>query len=500
MLPLTIGTPEQFQELNRLLREANYTEAAICERVGIPSIFEFKGTFERRTRALEIHDCLDALIHLLMDGEALSECRLRTLAPPEAIAVMDSLGMLGRLEGEPEVRYYATAFLYPAAGLYVASDRATPPDPKNQGQLPRDVVYAAITGNTRRFLAAQPPLPCEDLLDLCSGTGIAAMVGAARYASHAWACDITERSVHFSEFNCRLNGLANVTCARGDLYEAVGDRTFDRIVAHPPYIPAEKQEWAFRDGGVDGEQILKRIVEGLPRHLRPEGRFYCVTLATDREGESFEQRIRRWLGESEAEFDVVLAAHHQEQVRREGNGKGKTPGNTALEKLVQELKVTGTYYGTVALRRHAGQRTPVTRRALKSPLAGWEAAEWLLQFESAAVGQGFENFLLEQRPRFSSRMKLLVTHSPGEEGLAPSEFALWAEYPFLFEGRCEQWIAIAVTWCDGSRTTADLYRELLEQQVVSPALTQAEFLNVLRLLIGNGVLEVEGARLPAATA
>jgi len=33
--------------------------------------------------------------------------------------------------------------------------------------------------------------------------------------------------------------------------------------------------------------------------------------AIDREGESFEQRVRGWLGEAQAEFDIGLAAHNQ---------------------------------------------------------------------------------------------------------------------------------------------------------------------------------------------
>ena len=34
----------------------------------------------------------------------------------------------------------------------------------------------------------------------------------------------------------------------------------------------------------------------------------ALPMATDREGEEFEQRIRRWLGAEEAVFDVVLVS------------------------------------------------------------------------------------------------------------------------------------------------------------------------------------------------
>ena len=57
------------------------------------------------------------------------------------------------------------------------------------------------------------------------------------------------------------------------------------------------------------EQILRRLVEGVPRHLRPGGSFYTFVTAADCEGQPFEDRLRLWLGEAQAEFDVVLAAH-----------------------------------------------------------------------------------------------------------------------------------------------------------------------------------------------
>jgi methylase of polypeptide subunit release factors len=69
------------------------------------------------------------------------------------------------------------------------------------------------------------------------GTGIAALVAAQKDAAHAWAFDITARATHFAEFNRRLNAIPNVTAAEGDLYAPAGGQTFDRIVAHPPYLP-----------------------------------------------------------------------------------------------------------------------------------------------------------------------------------------------------------------------------------------------------------------------
>ena len=168
-----------------------------------------------------------------------------------------------------------------------------------RSELPPDVVYPAILDTTRRFLQDLPDTACDAMLDIGTGTGIAALIGA-RSARHVWATDITARAVRFAEINRRFAGLDNMTVAEGDMYAPVEGLTFDRITMHPPYVPAKKSKFLYRDAGEDGEQIIRRAVEGLPEMLRPGGRFYSQQVATDREKETLEQRVRKWLGPGQA--------------------------------------------------------------------------------------------------------------------------------------------------------------------------------------------------------
>src|SRR5262249_44210710 len=143
-------------------------------------------------------------------------------------------------------------------------------------------------------------------LELCSGSGVAALIAGKNFARRATAIDIAERSTRFAEFNARLNGLANVAALAGDLYAPVAGRQFDVITAHPPYVASFGTEMIYRDGGEDGEQISRGIIAGLAEHLRPGGLFYCHCMMTDRKGAPLEQRIREMLGPRHEEFDVVL--------------------------------------------------------------------------------------------------------------------------------------------------------------------------------------------------
>jgi SAM-dependent methyltransferase len=497
-VPLIIGTPEQFRDFRTALRQLDFTEESICRRVGIKTIFDFKTVLEGREAGIETRDSLDVLVRLLMDEEVVDE-NLTALLPAGVLATMEALGVVIRMPGEPS-RVYSTVVLYPVSGLYAASDRTFPPEGENY-PLPADAVYAGITANTGRFLSILPEEPCEAFLDLCAGSGIAAMVAGARYARQAWAADLGLRSVHFADFNSRLNGLENVTSVQGDLYGAIGDLTFDRIAAHPPYVPAKDSALLFRDGGEDGEQILARIVQDVPRHLRPGGRFYCVTLATDREGESFEQRIRRWLGRSEAEFDVILVATEfrsrpEKFLDALVKARGRLRDTSPTTALFEKLKVTGVFYGTVVLERKTDARPAATARAVKALNITGAAVEWLRRWETAAARPGFLSSLLDSPPRLARNLSLQVTHTPQEGGLEPSKFELRASYPLVAEATIDPWVAVLIGGCDGKRTGRELFSSLRDQQVIAPTMSEDEFAGVLRLLISNGFLELEQFRLP----
>src|ERR1035441_9774174 len=96
---------------------------------------------------------------------------------------MEAPGMVAR-DPVREDLWFAGCTLFPTRGMVLASDRAAAPD---GAALPMaaDAVYPAAVGNTVAFLATLPETPCDALLDIGTGTGIAAL-DAARYARHAW--------------------------------------------------------------------------------------------------------------------------------------------------------------------------------------------------------------------------------------------------------------------------------------------------------------------------
>src|SRR5215207_4107444 len=257
---LKIRQPEQLRHLRLLLQDAEFTVPAVCQRLGIESIYDFRSIREGRTVGLELQDSLDLLIRLFMDVELLDRDLVRRLLPPDGLMLLESFGLLRTYAGD-ERQCHAAVLLYPTDSLWVVSDLNVSPAGPAELPLAEDAVYPAITKNTRHFLSSLPSTPCERFLELCAGTGIAALL-ATRYATQTWAVDITERATHFARFNAALNGIDTCTAVQGDLYDPVRGRCFDRIVAHPPYMPSLEQKYIFRDGGEDGEQITRRIIAG----------------------------------------------------------------------------------------------------------------------------------------------------------------------------------------------------------------------------------------------
>jgi SAM-dependent methyltransferase len=300
-----LGSEEEFAALRALLEACGYSEDGICRRVKVDDLAKYKSAPASEPIGRTLEQPVDAMIRLFFDCVYVGEDELARLLPEGGLGMLEALGLLAQDAETPGLRF-ATVAILPIGRDLTVCDRGNGPDGK-KCTLPPDVVYPAIFENTREFVERLPATRCEALLDIGTGTGIAAMRGA-RYAGHVWATDISARCTLFAEFNRRLAGLKNMTVVEGDMYAPVEGLTFDRIVTHPPYVPARQTALIFRDGGEDGEQIMRRAVEGLPRFLRPGGTFYALLMATDREGEEFEQRLRRWLGAEEDLFDVVVVS------------------------------------------------------------------------------------------------------------------------------------------------------------------------------------------------
>lgn len=504
-IPFRDASPGELAAVRQVLRGAGYTEEAVCERTGVPSIHGLKTILQGRTTGTGSSDALDALIRLFIDGLPVPRAALASLLPEDGIAALERIGLLMPLRASPE-ELAATARLYPTHGLHIASDLdGFAPGAADPEELePPDLVFSAITSLTGTFLSQLPDAPCQRLLELCAGTGIAALAGA-RTAGHAWAADITERSTRFAAFNAQLNALDNVSAVQGDLYEPVRGLTFDRIVAHPPYVPATETTMVYRDGGEDGEQIIRRILRGLPDYLEPGGRFYLTCAATDREGAPLEQRIREMVGEREAEFDLLIVSHYSlppaEYYGRLAASRRISYGIAEERtRLFRELHAERIVYSSIVLQRHAGARKPFTVRRERTQASESPETEWLLEWSTRAADEDLIPILVEAKPRLLPHAKLHVEHRVTDGEWKAESCKVLLEYPFIRTVELSLNAAMLLTLFDGEHSVRAILQRIQQAGAIPSEVPAESFAEFVRELIGEGVLGLGGEPVPRRAA
>jgi release factor glutamine methyltransferase len=136
------------------------------------------------------------------------------------------------------------------------------------------------TGVVVRHLADQPlPAGCP-VLDLGTGSGALA-VAAARTAGRVVAVDVNPEAVRCARLNLLLNRVDDRCEVRhGDLFDAVADERFDRVLCNPPFFrgsPRDDLDRAFR-----ADDFAERFATGLPQHLTDDG---CALVVLSSDGD-----------------------------------------------------------------------------------------------------------------------------------------------------------------------------------------------------------------------
>jgi SAM-dependent methyltransferase len=487
--PPRIGSDAEFAAARRVFDDAGYTYGNLCARLGVERLYEYMTPPVAELLAQPVDDSLDVIYRLFGHGLHLERSIVESFLGAEGRAALAALHLLEADPDAPQMDY-APAIVLPFLDVLTMTDRFCSPSGEKI-EVPADSVYPALFSNTYDFVSRLPKTECEALLDLGTGTGAAAICQAG-FARRVWAADITARSVHFAEFNSRLNGCANIQGVTGDLYEPVSGLTFDRIVSQPPYIAVAADKIVYRDGGPDGEQVIRRIVEGLPEYLRPGGMFCALLMATDREGETFEQRIRKWLGESAAEFDVLLACDLVKDPMEFLLAAQKIP---VVEKeyrrvLYEKTRTSAVLSCSIVLRRKVDERPAVTVRAMVGRNVTGQDLNSLLEWHAAVASPEGPEMLWKTRPKLGAHCELHVAHRVRGGRLMAEEFVLQTNGPFVSKGKTPAWVAQLVTQCDGSKSWGERFGNLQAEGRVPAGLTREDFVNILSVLVSTGVLEV----------
>lgn len=165
------------------------------------------------------------------------------------------------------------------------------------------------------------PFEVESVLDLCTGSGCLAIL-AARHFPHAAidAVDVSKDALAIARRNVVDHGLQDrIALHRGDLFAPLAGKRYDLIISNPPYVDAEgmaalprecraEPKIAF-DGGDNGIDIVRRILDDAKAHLNPQGGLLCeVGRCQPALVEAYPQLPLLWLDTEDSEGEVFWIA------------------------------------------------------------------------------------------------------------------------------------------------------------------------------------------------
>jgi hypothetical protein len=309
------------------LAAAGYSENAVGERLGVEDLcdLQWRNLPIYRAERLAVRDLLALSIDLLFLQGALFKGELDQLfAAPERDVLLRS----GILAIDEMGAARARASLFPVGDRLIFSDHAWPELPHpGYTTVPFDHVMA-VGQDSRHLARCTVRRPFRAALDLCTGSGIHALLASA-HTERVLAVDINPRAADCTRFNAQALGVGNLEALTGDLFEPVRGERFDLITANPPFVPSPLDVLRFRDGGRSGEDVQKRIVAGLPDHLAPGGVAQMVTELGERDGgKPMVHRLREWLNGAPMDIHLLRLREHSAAKYAIGHAKGDDYGTT----------------------------------------------------------------------------------------------------------------------------------------------------------------------------
>ena len=170
-----------------------------------------------------------------------------------------------------------------------------------------------------------------NILDMCTGSGCLAIL-CAHYFPNATvdAVDISELALDVAQINVNAYELeSRVNLFKSDLFEALPHKQYQVIISNPPYVdaqdiramPAEYNHEPILglEAGVDGLDIVRRILSNAGKHLLPGGLLFLeVGNSADALEEAYPNLPFTWI-DFEHGGDGVFVLQQQDLALIEGH-------------------------------------------------------------------------------------------------------------------------------------------------------------------------------------
>ena len=492
--PPPVDDPDGVGRLRDALRSARFDADRVGDTLGIegPNLTPSPAQVPVFRRSLGEGEPLATLIRLFVLAVPVAADSAAAALAPLTLDRAAAMNLVAHDGGPGLVRPLLRVI--PAGPVLVAHD-LTP----DLSRLPRDVVMGVSpTSWTLANLTFRRPV--ETALDVGTGCGVQALL-MARHAGRVTATDVNGRALAFTRFSAALNGLDNVELVEGDLFEPLAGRRFDLVVGNPPFVVSPDDEFAYRDGGRQGDDLSRAVVEGAAAALAAGGFAQVLVSWLHAGDDDWSEPLRRWTDGLDCDAWLFRFESQDPETYTVAWNRPLEPDPerhaTAVARWLDYFDAHGVEaigYGAVALRRRsAASGAPWVRARSVDGIPTGPAGEqvWglfaavsFLERVGGAEGLAEQRFLVDDRLRIEQVLRLR------EGALEVEEALLRLEAGLAMAAEIDEYTAGLLTALQQGATLSEAFAEaavLLGDQLEQEGLWRAT-LDLVEGLLELGLL------------
>jgi methylase of polypeptide subunit release factors len=442
------------------LRAAGYTAEAVVALLGD----EAAGALARAERVPGLRATtggspLETLVRLFLLGSTEPAAAVHAALPLAAAPALAAVLL------EPAGAGYRAALdLRPYEEWWVVADLGTDVRP---GPVRPDHVLG-VGPASLTLSSATVRRPVSTALDIGTGCGVQSL-HLSQHAGAVTGTDVLPRALAMARLTARLNGL-HWELLEGDLLAPVDGRRFDLVVSNPPFIVGPgwgdtAGGFAYRDSGLAGDEVSRRLIRRVPGVLADGGRGQLLANWVHRRGEPWEDRLAGWLDGLGCDAwvwqrEVADPSQYVALWLTDAGEKGSAAYEARYARWLDWFAAAGVEavgFGLVTLRRSdAGSsgRPTVRIEEVPQPIdepAGPQVAAWFDRLDALRdTDVGAIRF--DRAPG----LQLEQTATPGPDGWEVTVQRLRQPAGMHWSAPVDPAVAALVAGCDGTRPLREL--------------------------------------------
>lgn len=474
-------------ELRRFFDDSGYDTDTLTKRLGAarPPAAGEEHRMLYRTRAVTAEN---AVIRLFLLGTSIDEATAKESIPKSILELCSKAGLLETAGG----RVRACIVIVPIGGLLFASDafRVLGTDKAADFVLPASTHSA----NFLRRLTMRTPV--DSMLDLGCGCGIHALC-AAEHSGKVVATDLSPAAVRYTEFNARLNGIDNIECLTGNLFEPVAGRRFDLIVSNPPFVMGPDAQFTYRDNPLELDEFCRQLIREAPTHLTEGSYLQMLCEWAEIKGQSWTERLSAWMRGIGCDAWILHSSSRDPAsyvAQRSADISGTQPGSDRTYDdwvgYFEKNEVTAIHAGMIVSRRRNGQNWfhvqgiagDVETDAGEAVLQGLAACDFLDLCND-------DDSLLEATLRLAPELTLEQHFARRDNEWNPGKNLLRLAGSLPADAEVDDPVLAFLNQIDGQKTIRECIEKFSDITGAPSKKLTAELLPAVRLFIGRRYLE-----------